>query len=212
MACGPSRRRFLRLSGAAVTVSLSGCAGFRSVRSTDSPFPSIELNEDSVSTAEAEYDATLCDSFSESSPAKVEISFRNKTDRAREFTFSAAPPFSGLLGRPAENPRDGLVLIPENSAGHADFYRTKEPHERYDDPTDAIPDEPIDTCWEALGLLDHEPVQTVRTIEAGDALTNTYHILESAKGTDCYQATRYYFESNSHFDSKSRWGFELILE
>lgn len=207
------RRNFLAASTSALSATVTGCTSFGTTTTTTaSKFPTLTLNEVEVSTAEAEYNATLLEQFSESGPAKLKIGFRNKTDTTKEFEFGPAPPFSGLLGRPADNPRDGLVLIPEHSNGHADFYRTEEPQKVFENPTDAIPNEPFGGCWESLGTIDHEPVLTKRTIKPGDTLSNTYHILESAKGTDCYHASRYYFESNSHFDSKKRWGFELLLD
>lgn len=211
----PSRRRLLQLVGASASISLAGCTRLTESfdnSSTPSRFPHVSINQDSVATQEAEYDIRILQQFTSTHPAKVEISFRNKTDTTQEFAFSAAPPFSGLLGRPATNPRDGLVLVPEQSDGHADFYDTEEPHEKLETPTEVIPDEPSGGCWKAEGTLDHEPIGTTRTINSGSDLSNTYTILESAKGSDCFHSNRYYFESNSHFDSNEMWGFEVILE
>lgn len=211
-----TRRRALAGAGSALCATTAGCLfadGSDAPGSTESDprFPEVALRADPRASDTAAYDAELLQGFTASHPATVEVSFRNKTDRARTFPFGPSPPFSGLVGTPPDRDDEHLVLVPDRSFGHADFYDTEEPHGRLDVPSEVVPAEPTDDCWRALGLIENEPVQTTRTIEAGATLSNTYTVLASAEA-GCFEAPRYCFQSNSLFGDRGKWGFELVLE
>lgn len=202
-----SRRDWL----AACSTALASCIGGCTSR-FGSEFPQLQLEEASISSGEGVYSAELVRQFSKSHPAKVEIAFENTTDEQRTYSFSACPPFSGLYGSPSSDSTYGLVLVPERAGEYVTFYRPRdgdsgiEPFER---PSEAVPDSPTDGSWQSEGKIDHHPISLSRTISPGDSLTNTYHVLHAFQKRGCELAESNRFESNSHFDSKKRWWFEL---
>jgi hypothetical protein len=156
MASGGSRRDFIQLVGAAVAGSTAGCGardtGDQGITVTPAPVPSTTpkaTNELRARPAELasriEFDVTVLIGFSKASPAGLEISVGNRTERQvtalagsrfvlpfvdRDYVGTDRSGAPGLLLAP--NPTR-LIVDPKAGAG-----------ERL---TAALPEAPIDGCW-----------------------------------------------------------------
>lgn len=197
-----SRRRALRLSGIALSVTCAGCVG--STGSTD--YPSLRVSDDEVPVEFADVSATVVRQFDDDGPAEIRVAFTNESDAEREFGFSASPPFSGLNGRTGDRD-DFALLAPLESEVHVHASMEGTP------PASAvIPDEPTDGCWRATADINAEPIAVPRRLAPGETLAETYALLAAPVGEEsCPLRGEYRFESNSYFED-DRWGFSAILD
>lgn len=152
----PSRRRVLRLAGAAATASIPGCAragdlGESPPSVTPAPVPSNTGTRTGAPTTptpnpiDIEFSVTLRSGFSERSPVRLEITARNAGDTAVTATGGPAhvlpftdDDYAGV--DPTGNPV--LFLAPDDSSLTV-VPKGEEPRGL----AKALPASPVDGCW-----------------------------------------------------------------
>lgn len=198
----PSRRQALRSAGMTLSLALAGC----SVPGESTSYPEVRVSNDEESVDFADVRATVVRQFDDDAPARIRVAFTNTDDAEREFSFSAAPPFSGLIGRRGNSDAFAL-LVPLETEVHVAAAIDGLPA-----PTEVIPDEPTDGCWLATESLSADPVSVPRRLAPGETLAETYALLAAPFGNNpCPLTGEYRFRSHSYFDG-NLWGFSAILE
>lgn len=205
------RRDVLATAGSALGVGLAGCSALEA--RTVGRYPDVSV----VDTTDAsphgfEFDVAVLSSFSESSPARLEISLWNVSDREQSLTIGQRPPYSGM------GPEDesAMVLLADDPQGVSSGSRRGEDVPDAcsveDDEAVARPDEPIDGCWRLCsGFVVTQPAFTVR-LAPDEQIAEQYSLYASPSGFQCLPAGTYRFEESNYFPDGSSVAFALEIQ
>ena len=162
-------------------------------------WPSVSINQDSVSHKDVEIDTDVVQQFSDRHPAKIEIEYTNKSDKRRELSFGTSPPFSAIVTKNEEG--NALAVIPDD---HNGIY--------VNSPESVLPKRKSDNCWKLpSGGLVTTVAATIVTVEKHGSVSEEYSILDGNNDT-CLPSGLYRFEEDHYFDRDEPWGIGLKLE
>ncbi|RDI70633.1 hypothetical protein [Halopelagius longus] len=162
--------------------------------------------------------------FSPDAPARIRVTFENRSSTEQTVGFGPIPPFSEIWSE-----GDGLlVLVPSDAAVRRHALGTDE---------EILPDRPVDGCWQTnpVRFVRHDVLRW-RTLDAGERVRTEYAVLRHpereilAATTDewvsvrsesdgCLPAGEYRFEESFPPDPRTdaawdefEWGFSLDIE
>lgn len=167
-----------------------------------------EIPEDHESGLTASVQITR--QYSGDAPAQLRVTVMNRSGEPRDVTFGPTPPFSDYRGNHIE--RDAVAhIVPENRS-HVNIVHPDDKNDEDEDPA-----EPIDNCWQIVGVQRDDLAQ-LETLDPCESLSETYSIFASADNNDCLPAGEYQFESHWYNDPGTDpefsvdWSFRLSVE
>lgn len=166
-------------------------------------YPSVDVRDvTDASPYGYSFDVEVLEEFSRSSPARLEITLRNETDRERTLDLGHSPPFSRVSPREDDLP---VALIPEQS----DAVTAGSPPES----GDAFPpEEPVDGCWRLRESPRVWPRGTERTLAPSEAISRSYALYDGPNGLRCLPSGTHRFEVPDYFGDDEPAGFTVRIE
>jgi hypothetical protein len=168
-------------------LTISGCLSSSGLVGVDKDYPTISAQLDREKYKEISIDVKATRQFSDSTPAKIKISFTNISDSEIPFTFGATPPFSQYISQ--DNSSSRLIIIPKTNNSHI---VVKKPHK-------LPPEKPVNGCWRLPGNVTVYPRAKKTEIDAGETISEEYVVLNYQSTQQCLLADDYHFVSKNYF-------------
>ena len=168
-------------------------------------FPDVAVTGDEMPPEQqVRITVEVVEQFSEQTPARLQIQFRNEAATPRSFLFGPDPPFGSLRG----NSRNGsrLHVLPADAARSSTG--------RF---AHVIPSRPVEECWQLADRYDRIDRGVLWNADPRETTSMTYVVLDDLDTDDCLSAGVYRFEGRwGEQDAETTeewfdWGFTLTL-
>ena len=143
--------------------------------------------------------------FSEQTPARLRIQFKNDASTSREFLFGPDAPFGPLRGASPSTAR--LHVLPDDETNPTAGAYSK-----------VIPSHPVGGCWQLADRYDILDRGLIWQADLNATTAMTYVVLDDPDNEECLPSGTYPFEGEwgeryeDTTDEWFKWQFELILE
>ena len=150
------------------------------------PFPDVTVTGDEIpAKQQVRITVEAVEQFSEQTPARLQIQFRNEAATPRRFLFGPDPPFGPLRGDSRNGSRLHVLPI-EAARWHTGLH------------AHVIPSHPVEECWQLADRYDRIDRGILWNADPHETMAMTYVVLDDPNTDDCLSAGVYRFEG--------RWG------
>ena len=170
------------------------------------PFPHVTVTGDEIPPEQkVRITVETIEQFSDQTPARLQIQFRNEAEAPRTFLFGSDPPFGPLRGDSRNGGR--LHVLPADAASSSTG--------RF---AHVIPSYPVDECWQLADRYDFIDRGVLWNADSDAASSMTYVVLDDLNTDDCLATGVYQFEGRwgEQYEDTTHewfnWAFTLTLK
>lgn len=178
------RRTILTMMGSSVVLTLAGCA---SNPDTGDSNESPTQAQESITTDDLTFDVTVEEEFTDTHPARIQVTLTNTLEMPVTLSTGTTPPFTSYLSD-NQSDENQLVLVPDVPEDESPLDWIGE--------QDSIPTSPKNGCWNITQDVQVEELGMYAELDGGDSSSQQYDVYEY-QNESCPSSGAYQFKDTA---------------